>query len=397
MEKTRSAIEDLTRPELFALPPECDSAFWRSALEYAVAKIRANIPVFSASYPAPASIYNVYPSIGNTEWTSSFWPGMLWLAWEYTGDPVFRNTAQGLIPDFRSRLDARLETETHDLGFLYTLSCAAPWRLTGDHRARETALKAADLLMLRFYEKAGVIQAWGNLNDPSQKGRIIIDCAMNLPLLYWAAEQTGNPYYREAAERHISMANRYIIRRNWSTYHTFFFDIETGAPLRGNTAQGYADDSCWSRGQAWGIYGNALSCGYLRDSSLPETARGLARYFLNRLPTDLVAYWDLFFTGGTEERDSSAAAIAACGLLELARHLPAADPDHRLFENAALHIMASLARSYTTAEEPASNGILLHGVYAKPQGRGVDECTIFGDYFYTEALIRIVQGWKPYW
>jgi unsaturated chondroitin disaccharide hydrolase len=396
-EKTRSKIEALTRPELFACSPDCDTVFWRSALEYAVRKIRANIPVFSASYPAPASINNVYPPVGNTEWTTAFWPGMLWLAWEYTGDPVFRNTAERLIPDFRSRLDARLETETHDLGFLYTLSCIAPWRLTGNHAAREAALKAADLLMIRFYEKAGVIQAWGGLSDPSQRGRIIIDCAMNLPLLYWASEQTGNPYYREAAERHISVANRCIIRDNWSTYHTFFFDTETGAPIKGSTAQGYSDDSCWSRGQAWGIYGNTLSCLYLREPSLPETARGLARYFLNRLPSDLVAYWDLCFTEGNEERDTSAAAIAACGLLELARVLPLADPDHRLFENAALHIMASLTRSYTTADQPASNGILLHGVYAKPQGRGVDECTIFGDYFYTEALVRIVQGWRPYW
>jgi unsaturated chondroitin disaccharide hydrolase len=397
MEESRSKIEELCRRELFAAPPDCDMAFWRGALEYAVGKIRDNILVFSSSYPGPASINNIYTSVGNTEWTTSFWPGMLWLAWEYTGDPVFRSAAESFIPDFRSRLDSRLETETHDLGFLYSLSCVAPWRLTGNRAAREAALKAADLLMIRFYEKAGIIQAWGNLNDPAQKGRIIIDCAMNLPLLHWASEQTGNPYYREAAERHISMANRYIIRPDWSTYHTYFFDTETGAPLRGSTAQGFSDDSCWSRGQAWGIYGNALSCIYLRDPSLPETARALARYFLNRLPPDLVAYWDLVFTGGDEERDSSAAAIAACGLLELARILPAADPDHRRFENAALHIVASLARSYTTAGEAGSNGILLHGVYAKPQGKGVDECTLFGDYFYIEALLRIVQRWQPYW
>jgi unsaturated chondroitin disaccharide hydrolase len=251
--------------------------------------------------------------------------------------------------------------------------------------------------MIRFYEKAGIIQAWGNLNDPANRGRIIIDCAMNLPLLFWAAKETGNPYYREAAEQHIEKANRHLIRADWSAYHTFYFDTETGVPLGGKTAQGYSDDSCWSRGQAWGILGNALCYRYTRKDRLLENSRGLARYFLNRLPEDLVAYWDLVFTSGSEERDSSAAAIAACGLLELSRALPPVDPERRIFENAALHIAASLTASYTTAQEPASTGILLHGVYAKPDQKGVDECTSFGDYFYVEALTRILTNWKPYW
>lgn len=393
----RTVIEELTCSALFSAPREWGTGFWTDALAYAIGKIKNNIPVFKTAYPAPASVRNVYPVIENTEWTSAFWTGLLWLAWESTGDDAFRDAAEAYVPDFRARLDTRRYTETHDLGFLYTLSCVAPWRLTGNRFARTTAFKAADLLMLRYYEKAGVIQAWGNLNEPAQRGRIIIDCAMNLPLLYWAAEETGNPYYREAAERHIKAANQYLIRDNWSSFHTFFFDTETGGPLKGTTHQGYANDSCWSRGQAWGIYGNALSYRYHRDPSLLEHARGLARYFLNRLPEDLIAYWDLCFVDGPEERDSSAAAIAACGLLELSAALPVADMDHRRFEQAALHILVSLATSYTTVTVPESNGILLHGVYGKPQGNGVDECTGFGDYFYTEALVRIVHGWKPYW
>jgi unsaturated chondroitin disaccharide hydrolase len=390
-------IDLLKNRELFSAPPKTGSEFWREALAFAVERTRRNIPRFKNQYPAPASVNKIYPLIDNTEWTTSFWPGQLWLAWESTGQELFRNAAEDRIADFRARLDKRIAVETHDLGFLYTLACVAPWRLTGNRQARDTALKAADLLLARYYEKAGVIQAWGNLNDPAQRGRIIIDCAMNLPLLYWAAGETGNPHYREAAERHIGVANQYLIRENWSTYHTYYFDTETGAPLRGSTAQGYADDSCWSRGQAWGIYGNVLSFRYLRNPELLEKARLLARYFLNRLPGDLVAYWDLVFTEGPEERDSSAGAIAACGLLELSRALPVSDPERRPFENAALHIMASLARSYTTAGEPAADGILLHGVYGKPQRNGVDECTAFGDYFYMEALVRICRPWKPYW
>jgi unsaturated chondroitin disaccharide hydrolase len=397
MSTTRSEQEPLARTDLFSAPPQLGRSFWQDALNWVTARIKKNIPVFAGAFPGPASVKNVYPIIENTDWTASFWPGMLWLAWESTADDAFRRAAESYIPNFRARLDTRTGTETHDLGFLYTLSSVAPWKLTGNKAARDSALKAADLLMIRFYEKAGIIQAWGNLNDPNNRGRIIIDCAMNLPLLYWASEETGNPYYREAAERHIETANQYLIRHNWSAYHTFFFDTETGAPIRGTTAQGYSDDSCWSRGQAWGIYGNALSFRYLRDCDLREKARGLARYFLNRLGEDLISYWDLVFTEGNEERDSSAAAIAACGLLELSAALPVSDPDRRPFENAALHIVASLAASYTTASVPASTGLLLHGVYGKPQGNGIDECTSFGDYYYTEALVRIVRGWKPYW
>ena len=393
----RKPMEKLARADLFASAPNADAGYWGKALDYALSKIRANIPAFGNSYPAPASVKNVYPAIANTEWTSSFWTGMLWLAYEATDDRAFRDTAAGQLADYRARLDTRTATDTHDMGFLYTLSCVAAWKLEGNEAARATALKAADLLMTRYYEKAGVVQAWGDLNDPAQKGRIIIDCAMNLPLLHWATDETRNPYYREAATKHLSRANEKLVRDDWSSYHTYYFDPTSGEGLRGTTAQGYADDSCWARGQAWAILGNTLSFRYVRDPSYLEIARGLAHYYLNRLPEDLVAYWDLCFTSGNQERDSSSAPIAACGLMELAAFLPLSDPLRRTYENAALRILAALADKYTSAAEPKSNGILLHAVYGKPMGNGVDECNIWGDYFYVEALVRVLRGWKPYW
>jgi unsaturated chondroitin disaccharide hydrolase len=397
MMKGRKEMEPLKQERLFSLPPKTEPDFWRDALAYCSNRVKSNIAVFKDLYPGPASVKGVYPLIKNTDWTSAFWPGLLFLAWEHTGEELYRRAGESHIAGFRERLEKRIETKTHDLGFLYTLSCAAPWRLFGNAMARETAIRAADMLLLRYHEKAGIIQAWGNLDDPRQRGRIIIDCAMNLPLLYWASGETGKPHYREAAVRHINTANACLIREDWSTCHTYFFDTATGAPIRGNTAQGYADDSCWARGQAWGIYGNALSYRYLRDPGLLEIARGLARYFLNRLPADMAAYWDLVFVEGTEERDSSAAAIAACGLLELSTALGEGDPDKGPFKNAAGHIAASLANSYTARESPESTGLLLHGVYSKPDGRGVDECTIFGDYFYMECLTRLCRAWEPYW
>jgi unsaturated chondroitin disaccharide hydrolase len=388
-------LEDLREPTRFG--PGLTVSEADIAIARAVAAVRANLGTFTPGlYPPPNSRGQKYAPMANTEWTSSFWTGQLWLAYELTGEGRFRDEALAHLPDYRRRLDTRTATDTHDLGFLFTLSGVAAWRLTASADGRRDALKAADLLMTRYFEKAGVLQAWGDLNDPARRGRIIIDCAMNLPLLFWAAEQTGNAYYREAALTHLENANRTLIRENASTFHTYFFDVERGAPLRGQTAQGHSDSSCWARGQAWGILGLALSYRYTGDAAVLEKARRLAHYFLNRLPQDHVCYWDLDFTDGPEERDSSGAAIAACGLLELAKHLPAADPDRGVYEQAASAIAASLARHYA-APLDTSNGLILHGVYNKPEGAGVDECTAWGDYFYLELLTRLARPWRPYW
>jgi unsaturated chondroitin disaccharide hydrolase len=389
-------LENLRDPERFDHQSPGLNAL-DAAVDAALATIKTNLDTFGPGlYPPPNSHQQRYSPIANTDWTSSFWTGQLWLAYELTGDETYREQALAHLPDYRHRLDSRTATDTHDLGFLFTLSGVAAWRLTGSVEGRRDALKAADLLMLRYFEKAGVIQAWGDLNDPARRGRIIIDCAMNLPLLFWAAEQTGNSYYREAALTHLANANKTLIRSDASTFHTYYFDVERGTPLRGQTAQGYSDSSCWARGQAWGILGLSLSYRYLGDANVLEQARTLAHYFLNRLPEDLVCYWDLNFTSGPEERDSSGAAIAACGLLELAKQLPAADPLRATYERAGTAIAANLIRGYA-AVSPASNGLLLHGVYNKPEGAGVDECTAWGDYFYLELLMRLTRPWRPYW
>nr|WP_234340235.1 glycoside hydrolase family 88 protein [Gorillibacterium timonense] len=368
-----------------------------AALGFVLKKIDENLEVFSRTFPDAASQGGVYPAVDNFEWTPGFWTGMLWLAYEATGQDRYRETAEKQLESFYDRIEQGVHIHTHDLGFVYSLSCVAAYKLTGNEQARIYALKAADLLLSRTFPKAGIIQAWGDLNDPNQRGRMIIDCLMNLPLLYWASQETGDLRYREAAVRHADQASRYMIREDASTYHTFFMDTESGAPLRGTTHQGFSDDSCWARGQAWGIYGFPLSSRYTGNAELLERAKRLGHYFLNRLPADFVPYWDLIFTSGAEERDSSAAAIAACGFLEQAEQLPVLDEFRSLYENAALHMLKSLSESYTTADLPNSNGLLKHGVYSKPGGAGVDECTIWGDYFYLEALIRVTRNGKAFW
>jgi unsaturated chondroitin disaccharide hydrolase len=266
----------------------------------------------------------------------------------------------------------------------------------GDKTARETAIKAADKLITRYHEKAKILQAWGDLSDPEQRGRMIIDCNMNLPLLYFASKETSDRKYYDIAVNHAEQAAKYIVREDSSTYHTFYMDTETGEPLYGKTAQGYSDKSCWARGQAWGVYGFVLSYVHTGDRKFLDISEKLANYFLNRLPEDDICYWDLDFTEGNEERDSSAASIMACGLLELSKHLPVSNEYRELYENAAVKMIKSLAENYTT-KNVNSNGILLHAVYSKPGGNGVDECCIWGDYYYLEALIRTEMSWRMYW
>ena len=377
-----------------------------AAWDAAAATVRGNIADFAAWYPDDTTSAGVYrprsardgrPEGANVGWTTGFWPGMLWLVWEGTGDDAVLRAARREVDSFAERVRRGIDLETHDLGFLYTLSCVTPYRLVGDVRAREAALAAADHLMARFLEPAGIIQAWGDLDNPVQRGRTIIDSLMNLPLLYWAAGTTGSPSLRQAAVRHTEQLRRHIIRPDGTTFHTFYWDTGTGAPLRGATEQGHQDGSCWARGQAWGIYGFALGYRHAGEPSFLDAARRCADYFLSRLPDDRIAYWDLVFDEGShEERDSSAAAIAVCGLYELADHVddPAIAQRYRAEADA---ILTSLVLT-CSARGTASNALLLHGVYDKPKDVGVDEGNLWGDYFYLEALSRRLRpDWRSYW
>lgn len=389
--------EGIQNLEKYAAAPALDRSFCNDAIQFVLTQIDRNMEQFLDKFPSPCSTNNVYDLWDNVEWTPGFWTGMLWLAYEVTGDQKYRRVAEGHLESYQKRLEDKNHTATHDLGFLYTLSCVSAYKLTGDQRAKQTALQAADLLLERYFDKAGIIQAWGDLNDPSQRGRMIVDCCMNLPLLYWANEISGETKYYHAAADHVKQAAAYLIRTDGSSYHTFYMDVETGKPLYGKTAQGYSDDSCWSRGQAWAIYGFPLSYIFTKDDTLLELGQKVSNYFLNRLPDDCVPYWDLMFTDGGEERDSSAAAIAVCGMLELSKHLPLSNRYKRIYENASLHILKSLTEGYTAKSDPYSNGILLHAVYGKPLGNGIDECCIWGDYFYFEALVRVYKNWDSYW
>ena len=378
-----------------------------AAIAAALQTVRRNIDTFGKRYPNDTTLdrrYPLRPAAGgfaegaNRGWTTSFWPGMQWLAWELTGDTVFRDAASRHARDFSCRVRAGEDLETHDLGFLYSLAAVSAWRLIDDADARDAALLAADHLMERFLEPAGIIQAWGDLSDSTQRGRTIIDSLMNMPLLTWASEQTGDERYSNAVRRHTTQLREHILRADDSTFHTFYWDVETGAPLRGATEQGAFDRSCWARGQAWGIYGFALNYRATGDASLLDAAWRCADYFVAHLPADSVPYWDLVYEDGSDEpRDSSAAAIAVCGLLELAS-LETDRVRAQSAETAAHKILASLIDHYAPVRPEECDALLAHGVYDLPKDVGVDEGTLWGDYFYLEALTRCSRhGWKPYW
>lgn len=367
------------------------------AIDRVVGQVRCNMKYFGTKFPSSAAKDQTYGIIENIEWTDGFWTGLLWLCYEYTGDGEFRRLAEQNVSSFLNRVEKRIELDHHDLGFLYSLSCVAGYKLTGSEEGKRAGLLAADKLLERFQEKGGFIQAWGELGARDNY-RLIIDCLLNIPLLHWAFLETGNPVYRNAAVRHYEAACNNVIRDDASAYHTFYFDPGTGEPLKGVTRQGYSDDSAWARGQAWGIYGIPLNYRYVKDDSAFNLFQGMTNYFLNRLPEDEVCYWDLIFTDGSNQsRDSSAAAIGVCGIHEMLKYLPEVESDKNTYRHAMHCILRSLMERYTAPEIKPGNPVLLHGVYSWHSGKGVDEGNIWGDYYYMEALMRFYKDWNLYW
>ncbi|MEK5061424.1 glycoside hydrolase family 88 protein [Paenibacillus sp. FSL H7-0326] len=405
-------INEGMRNEVFRSEPDFHPEVYREAFAAAISKVEGNLNGFKGGFPTSSTIGNVYAlnvhgdtrdanpqkiQGANVGWTTGFWTGILCLTYEQTRDEQYLKTIEAHIDSFIDRIERKIDCNTHDIGFLYSLSCIAAYKLTGNEAAKSAALSAANHLMSRYVEAAGIIQAWGDMNDPNQRGRMIIDCLMNLPLLYWASEVTGESSFKDAAYAHAQNALKHIVRPDGTTYHTFFFDIDTGEALRGNTLQGHSDESCWARGQAWGIYGFVLTYLYTQDARFLEMGKLLANYFLNRCPDDLVAYWDLDFTDGSgEPRDSSSSSIAVCGLLELVKHL-SDEEEQRYYTNAAKKITKSMYDHYSSKKDAASNALLLHGVYFKKYNHGVDEANLWGDYFYLEALTRLTKDWQLYW
>lgn len=375
------------------------------ALENAITIIRRNLPEYTYKCQDTSSINGIYKPIDNIEWTTGFWPGELWLAYLESDDETFAHVAGIFVESFLERIKKHIATDHHDMGFLYTPSCVSAWMIKKDAHAREAALLAADNLVSRFQEKGSFIQAWGKMGADDNY-RYIIDCLLNLPLLYWAEKETGKKIYRDIALRHTATCIANSFRSDYSSYHTFFMDKETGKPLRGETCQGYKADSSWARGQAWGVYGLALAYRHTGEKSYLDLFEKVSAYFMEKLPEDMIPYWDLIFTEGDEPRDSSSGAIVACGFLDAAdsyEKLQEYEKARKYRKDAKVFLKAIYDKCMVTPDEKGVNGLVKHGTYSKKSPyntcneAGVDECVSWGDYYWMEALVRLGGTWKSWW
>lgn len=318
-------------------------------------------------------------------WVGGHWVGQIWLAFAYTKEPTFEKAAR----EWTSLLIPRqFDTTTHDLGFLFELSHILGYKLTGDESFIVPALQAAESLSQRFNLKGGYFQAWGPLDAPAElRGRAIIDTMMNLDLLFWASQKSGDPKFAKMAEAHARTVIKYQIRADFSTSHVIDFDPESGVFLKQDTTQGLNASSCWSRGQSWAVYGFGDCYKATGEIFFLEIVRALANYALNHLSDDLVSYWDYDSPEiPNDVRDSSAASCLAAGLLNLAT-LETDPINAGRWHSQAEAILKSLWENYTSrgTTEPS---ILIHGTRSKPHNL-MDHGLVYGDYYFLEALMKL--------
>lgn len=316
------------------------------------------------------------------DWTSGFFPGSLWCIYELTNDPFFRDQAEKFTGYLH---DLRCYAGTHDLGFMVYCSYGNQWRLTQDSTVLPIMVETADNLISRFNEATGTIRSWdfGEWQFP-----VIIDNMMNLELLFWATEQTGDPKYRDVAVRHANTTLEHHFRDDMSSYHVVDYDTITGEVITKGTFQGYSDESHWARGQAWGLYGYTVCYRYTKDERYLEAAQSIARFIMSNVHTDdLVPYWDYMAPDIPDApRDASAAAITCSALLELSTY---DIPERTAYYQYAKTILKNLSSNAYLSKEGENFGfVLLHSVGHHPANSEIDTPISYTDYYYLESLKR---------
>lgn len=322
------------------------------------------------------------PFDGNSWWTGGFWPGLMWQLFHATGEDAFRVEALRaeslLAQEFR-----RFEYLNHDVGFMYLLSTGAHHRLLGDAQARADTLHAANLLAGRF-NPVGFIRAW---QGDDKVGYAIIDCMMNLNLLYWASEQTKDPRFAAIAKIHTETTMRDFLRADGSSCHIVIFDPVTGDVLGRPAGQGCAEGSSWSRGQAWALYGFTLNGINSGDRRYIDVARRCAKYFISHIRKDGLTDCDFCQPEGEERIDNIAGAIAASGLLELSRQVD--EKEGMAYRAAALRLLKALY-AFCADKDPQNGGILQKCTASyHDDGAGRHVNILYGDYFFVEALCKL--------
>ncbi len=333
----------------------------------------------------------VFDDRGKTEicwWTNGFWGGMMWQLYHATEKPVYLENAL--------RTEIRLDENRmnrqgmdHDSGFKWLPTAVAHYRVTGDMASRNRALLAADNLASRFNPVGKFIRAWNNwdgIEDGSFAGRAIIDCMMNLPLLYWAGEELHDPRFYHIAKMHADTAIKNFIREDGSAKHIIEFDAETGEYLHSVGGQGYGHGSSWTRGQAWAVYGFMLSYIHTKEERYLATAKKVADYFIANIPDSKLIPVDFRQPETPAYEDSTAAAIASCGLLELAKYVP--ETEKAKYEEAALEMLKALADKRCNWDENVDN--LVEKCTAAYHDADHEFSIIYGDYYFIEAIWKLM-------
>ena len=326
-------------------------------------------------------------------WCSGFFPGVLWY--------VYENGRNPRVLEYARMFTARVErekhtTDNHDVGFMLYCSFGNGLRLTGDKSYEEVLLTGARSLATRFKPEVGLIRSWDHNRDKWQYP-VIIDNMMNLELLMWAADRSGDKSLRDMAVSHADKTLKHHFRPDFSSCHLVSYDTISGQPHLKQTHQGLSDSSAWSRGQAWGLYGYTCMYRLTGDARYLEQARGIAGFLINHrnMPADGIPYWDFDAPAlASTPRDASAAAIMASALVELSGFVPAAEGE-RYMAFAEKQIRTLASPEYTAPAGENGGFILRHSTGAYPFSSEVDVPLTYADYYYLEALTRIKRRLQP--
>ena len=383
----------LEKPDRFTSVPEISRTKLIRAVEKATDKLEAFARKNPCAFPGTCSVDFKYVADENKNWEAGMYTGCYWLAYELTGNEFFRKEAESHIPSYRTRLEGRIGIQGHDVGFPFMPSCVAAWKITGNEEARQIALDTADYVLAERYFGDGPYKC-----IQTTMNHTMMDTLMNATLLLWAGKETGDERFTEAGLNQSITTNELLIRADGSSYHHCIFDKETLLPIQKVTWQGNRHESCWSRGHAWGVYGLPVAYDYTGADFLPKLHRDITYFMLNHLPSDCIPYWDYDFISGDESRDSSAGLISACGMMEMAKHLPESAEQKNVFLSAAAQIVEATIDTCTGDIGRDYDGLVNRVTHAKPQKQGIDECAVYGDYFYLEALARYLKpDWVRYW
>jgi len=376
-QKTETAQQETEKPEVTF---EIDAVFDFAASQYSKALVTL---ADSTKMPYSGNADGTWVMCKPKNWMAGFFAGSLWYLYEYTGNEKWEIAAREWTEKMEEQ---QYMDQHHDIGFMMFSTYGNGFRLTGDTTYLPIIYQSAKTALNRYNPTVGTIKSW-NKNPGDHP--TIIDNMMNLELLVWAAQQFDDPELYQVAVKHSDVTMENHFRDDFSTFHVVLYDSASGNVVKQHTAQGYSDDSRWSRGQAWGIYGYTMMYRYTKDRRYLERAMKNADNFIGALPEDGVPYWDFDAPGIPDTyRDASAGAIASSAFLELSTHLE--DPEKAgKYYQAAVNTLNSLSTDAYLAKGENYGCVLLHSAYSVPGDHMPDVNKTYADYYYLEALIRL--------